>query len=77
MAATSFVTAKRVAETILAALLDRDCKIDSLACAGEPIGVIGEHVGCTAEPSKGAGTITASVTSVRGLKVRFGYEVAP
>lgn len=70
-----FVTAERVARTLLAALAKEGFSVDKVTCPAELIGQVGEAITCTARPNKGTGRITATVTDVRGLHVDFDYEL--
>ncbi|MGZ4465913.1 MAG: DUF4333 domain-containing protein [Nocardioides sp.] len=72
---TPFVPAARVAETIREQLAHQGYRVDTVTCAAELVGRVGEASACTAVPAQGGGTITATVTRVRGLRVSFDYRL--
>lgn len=71
-----FVAAERVAEELLAALMDEGYHVEKVTCPRELAGREGAEVTCTVTPNKGDGDVVATVTAVRGLHIDFDYEVA-
>lgn len=70
------VPAERLAEELLAALMDEGYHVEKVSCPRELAGTEGAKVTCTVTPNKGNGHVVATVTAVRGLHIDFGYEVA-
>ncbi|WP_309648731.1 DUF4333 domain-containing protein [Nocardioides sp.] len=70
------VPADRVASELLEALTEEAFHVDEVVCPGELLGRVGETVTCTVTPNTGSGSVTATVTKIRGLRVDFDYAVA-
>lgn len=73
--ATPILTAERVAQTVMAALVEERFDVDSVECAAELVGIVGEQVTCRVAPVQGRGVVEVTVTAVTGLAVDFTYEV--
>jgi len=74
-AATPFLTAERVAETVRRSLEEKGFRPDRVDCRKELVGEEGATTVCTVAPAKGKGRVRATVTRVEGLLVNFDYRV--
>lgn len=76
IAAVPVLSAEKVAEELLEALLEEGFDVDRVRCPDGLLGEVDDEVSCRVTPSRGRGEVVARVARVQGLQVRLDYEVA-